>query len=238
MPVAKSFQNFKTLTEPFAVGGKEYIKVQNPKTGAIRQVRWYNEKEFAKLYPEVKVKVEKKGTQKEALGFNKGYITIFKGPIEKYEDWFSASIARYARWWGWYIVSTEEIPSDLPNEIIPIKLPWESVGNYDGELIRERDVKSAVDALLYDEVQSQWIGEPGNRIELTVKVINTIPIETNYGTHSMYIMEDKKGNSLTWTTSSTKLNKSYQGKIRATIKEHYLYKNKKTTSVIRCTEVK
>ena len=83
MPVAKSFQSFEMLTEPYTVSGKQYIKVRNPKTGTERQVRWYSDSEFAKLYPEAKVAVQVHDAfykpQKEVLGFTKGYITIFKG---------------------------------------------------------------------------------------------------------------------------------------------------------------
>ena len=39
MPVAKSFQSFEMLTEPYIVSGKQYVKVRNPKTGTERQVR-------------------------------------------------------------------------------------------------------------------------------------------------------------------------------------------------------
>ena len=33
MAVAKSFQSFEMLTEPYIVSGKQYVKVRNPKTG-------------------------------------------------------------------------------------------------------------------------------------------------------------------------------------------------------------
>ena len=58
-------------------------------------------------------------------------------------DWFRA-IARYTRWWGWYIISTEEVPADLPEGITPIQLPWELVGQEDGNLKPEHLVKEAV----------------------------------------------------------------------------------------------
>ena len=42
MPVAKSFQEFEMLGEPYQVKDKMYILVRNPKTGNERQVRWYS----------------------------------------------------------------------------------------------------------------------------------------------------------------------------------------------------
>ena len=48
--VAPSFQTFEVLSEPFLKNGKEYIKVKNPKTGTIREVRNYTEKEYKSAY--------------------------------------------------------------------------------------------------------------------------------------------------------------------------------------------
>ena len=78
--VAPSFQGFEFLTEPYSANGKMYIRVRNPKTGTERQVRWYDNAEFRKLYPSVKVEIKDKyyRSRKEVLGFDKGYITIFK----------------------------------------------------------------------------------------------------------------------------------------------------------------
>ena len=81
--------------------------------------------------------------QDKALGFNKGYITIFKG---ENEDWFEKSIARYARFWGWYIPSTEEIPKDLPDDLIPITLNWDLVGIGD-RLKPEKEVEKIIKEL-------------------------------------------------------------------------------------------
>ena len=78
--VAKSFQSMKQLGEPFCEKGKMYVNVQNEKTGTIRKVRWYTDAEYAKMYGE---KVDKPASefkcQKQILGFENGYITIFKG---------------------------------------------------------------------------------------------------------------------------------------------------------------
>ena len=58
--VAPSFQSFEFLTEPYSANGKMYIRVRNPKTGTERQVRWYDNAEFRKLYPSVKVEIKDK----------------------------------------------------------------------------------------------------------------------------------------------------------------------------------
>lgn len=96
--VAKSYQSMTILGEPFAkANNKIYIKVKNEKTGTVREVRWYNEKEYARMYPGEVATDSSRFNQKNILGFQEGYITIFKGDIEKYEYWFERSIARFCR---------------------------------------------------------------------------------------------------------------------------------------------
>lgn len=239
MPVAKSFQSFEMLTEPYIVSGKQYVKVRNPKTGTERQVRWYSASEFEKLYPEmVQAQDTFHNIQKEALGFTKGYITIFKGDTHAHIDWFRASIARYARWWGWYIISTEKIPNDLPDGLEPIQLPWDIVGNDDGKLKPESVIQKAVDALIYDEGTSEFVGEIGERIELTLTVTRAIEIENNYGHHMMHIMKDDCGNVYVWTTAAKSWPEGAVKNVRGTIKDHRTYKNTKQTVLTRCMEVK
>lgn len=242
MPVAKSFQSFEMLTEPYAVSGKQYVKVRNPKTGTERQVRWYSDSEFAKLYPEAKVAVQVHDAfykpQKEVLGFTKGYITIFKGDTYAAIDWFRASIARYTRMWGWYIISTEEIPEDLPTTVEPIQLPWELVGNEDGKLKPEHVIQKAVEALIYDAGTSEYVGNIGERLELTVSVVRNIKLDNDYGSSNMHIMEDADGNNFVWTTSAKDWAEGSVKHIRGTVKDHRTYKNVKQTILNRCMEVK
>lgn len=128
--VAPSFQSFEFLTEPYSSNGKMYIRVRNPKTGTERQVRWYNNVEFRKLYPKEKVEIKNKyyRPRKEVLGFDKGYITVLiNADIDKHAEWLAAAKARYHKQWGWYIISTEAIPENRPKEITIKKLLWEEI---------------------------------------------------------------------------------------------------------------
>lgn len=128
--VAPSFQNFEFLTEPYSSNGKMYIRVRNPKTGTERQIRWYNDVEFRKLYPKEKVEIKNKyyRPRKEVLGFDKGYITVLiNADIDKHAEWLAAAKARYHKQWGWYIISTEAIPENHPEEITIKKLLWEEI---------------------------------------------------------------------------------------------------------------
>ena len=238
MSVAPSFQNFEFLCEPYEVSGKMYIRVRNPKTGTERQVRWYDEKKTSSVQKATEPQHHDiyYKPQKEVLGFTHGYVTIFKGDTYPHLEWFQLSIARYCRWWGWYIISTQDIPDDLPEGIEPIKLPWESVGNDDGKLKLEAEVKSAVDALLYDPGTSEFVGSIGERIEIEVTVVKNIELDNDFGHSTMHIFEDACGNQYVWTTSAKNWAEGSIKTIRGTVKDHRTYRNTKQTILNRCTE--
>jgi hypothetical protein len=239
MPVAKTYANWKTVSEVFVANGRQYINVESPK-GSTKTVRWYTDKEYAKMYPDAApVETEPKWKpQREILGFQKGYITIFKGDTYAHLDWFRASIARYHKIWGWYIVSTEEIPADLPAEVTPVELLWESVGGDNGELKADHIVKTAVEALLYEEGTSEWVGSVGERLDLMVTVKQNRSIDNGYSISTMHTMEDSSGNVYVWFTSAKSWPEGMTKHIRGTVKEHSVFRNVKQTVLTRCTEVK
>ena len=184
MPVAKSYQSLEIVGDVFVSSGRQYVNVKM-KSGALKTVRWYSDAEYRKMYPEAPA-VDRSADpyykpQKEVLGFTKGYITIFKGDTYSEIEWFRASIARYARWWGWYIISTEEVPADLPEGIEPVQLPWELVGQEDGKLKPEHLVKEAVESIIYDSSDSEYQGTLGERLDLYLTVERTIELDGNYG---------------------------------------------------------
>lgn len=241
--VAKSYQNLEIIGEPFTSKGRLYIQVKT-KTGVLKTVRWYSEKEYMKMYPDDTV-TEKDGfkrikTQKEALGFTNGYITIFKGNTYEDKEYFQMSTARYCRWWGWYFISTETLPDDIPEDVEPIVLPWEMVGNEDGTLKKEDEVTAAVESLIYDSDISEYQGNVGERLELFLTVEKTISLDSFYGKSILYTMRDNNQNVFIWITSSKTIhleeNNIYH--LRGTVKEHKIYKNQKQTILSRCALVK
>ena len=241
MPVAKSYQELEIVGDVFVSSGRQYVNVKL-KSGKLKTVRWYSDSEYRKMYPEV-VAIACSAdpfskSQKEVLGFTKGYITIFKGDTYAEVDWFRASIARYARWWGWYIISTEEIPADLPEGITPIQLPWELVGQEDGKLKPEHLVKEAVESIIYDESESEYVGSIGERLELFLTVERTIELDGAYGRSTMHIMRDDCGNLFVWTTASKSWAAGTEHHIKGTVKDHRKYKNECQTVLTRCLEVK
>lgn len=230
MAVAKSFQNFEIVKEPFEENGRMYVEVRNPKTSNIRKVRWYEEETRPAAEDKVVVK-----SMRKALGFENGYITIFKGDTYSHLEYFQLSIARYCNRWGWYICSTDEIPTDIPEGVIPVRLNWEDVGV--GEFLKtDHEIKLAVDNLLFDPSPSEFVGSVGERIEIEITVTKAIPIENDYGHSTLHQFEDVDGNVYIWTTASKSWSVGSTKRIRGTIKQHNIYHNVKQTILTRCLE--
>lgn len=238
--VAKSYQNLEIIGEPFSSKGRLYVQVKT-KSGVLKTVRWYSEKEYARMYPnepEVKEEFKRLKSQKEVLGFTNGYITIFKGNTYEDREYFQMSTARYCRWWGWYFISTETLPNDIPEDVEPIVLSWEMVGNEDGTLKNEDEVTAAVESLIYDSDISEYQGKVGERLEFFLTVEKAIELEGYYGRSIMYIMKDDDGNCFVWTTSAKFWEPETEHHIKGTIKEHKTYRGVKQTILTRCAEIK
>ena len=241
--VAKSYQNLEIIGEPFSSKGRLYVQVKT-KSGVLKTVRWYSEKEYMKMYPNDTIedteKFKRIKTQKETLGFEKGYITIFKGNTYEDKEYFQMSTARYSRLWGWYFISTDELPKDIPEDVIPITLPWEMVGNSNEELKTESEVIAAVESLIYDPDISEYQGKVGERLEFFLTVEKAIELNSFYGQSILYTMRDNNQNVFIWITSSKTIhleeNNIYH--LRGTVKEHKKYKNQKQTVLSRCALVK
>lgn len=239
--VAKSYQGLKQITEPYSSNNKMYVDVQT-NTGLRKRVRWYSDAEYAKMYPEDKVDKSKDSyyrTQKYVLGFDKGYITIFRNVKPEHEDWFCQSICRFARWWGWYVPSTEDMPNNLPLGVEPVKLYWDPMGDEEEHLCKENIVHAHVQSTLYSKKTCSLLqSEVGNRIERTVTVEDNILIE-NQHFHSktnIHYLRDKDGNLYMWKTSAKNWSVGSTKRIRGTVKEYDEYKGEAVTVLTRCME--
>lgn len=238
--VAPSFQKFEFIGDVYVSAGKKYIQAKNPKTGTIRQVRWYEDAEYAKLYPE---KAQEQGinqlpTHRQALGFrDAGFITIFKGGMNEDDAWFRRSNARYARWWGWYFRSLDEVPADLPAGVVPIRLEWDTIGDANENLLPEEQVQRVIDSLIYDESLAEWIGKVGERIEVNATVAKAYDMDGQYGRATTFVMNDKKENVFMWTTATKNWAVGTVHHIRGTVKAQIVRKNVKINVLTRCNEV-
>ena len=131
--VAKTYQNYEKIGEPFQKSKKMYIKVRL-KNGNEKEVRWYTPNEYAKMYPEDKAKADKeRKPQKDVLGFgDKGYIYLYEGDNMFLE---CNTPARNCVWWGWY---HPELLENLPDNIKIYTLAWDAVGTSTGAIDKEK----------------------------------------------------------------------------------------------------
>lgn len=234
--VAKSFQSLEILDEPHTVSGKPalYVTVRT-KTGGTRVVRWYSDKEYAKMYPgEAPAATQPLRSLKEVLGFEKGYITIFKGNTYEDRDYFKLNAARYHKLWGWYFISTDELPTDIPEDVTPIQLNWEDISTDDNTLKNDAAITAAVESLIYEPDDSEYQGEIGDKLELVLIVEKAIALDGFYGASTMHIMRDYDGNCYVWTTSARSWEPQTEHHIIGTVKDHRLYKGTKQTVLTRC----
>ena len=151
MPVAKSYMNLPIQGEVYYKSNKPYVQVIL-KSGKPKEVRWYTQQEFNKMYPELAVAGGKSyGPQMKCLGFQNenDSITIFGGAVQKNEEWFmQCATTRFHRVWGWYVISGETYPTPLPDGVYTKQLPWTAVGQEDGYLKPDSEVLKAVRKIL------------------------------------------------------------------------------------------
>ena len=232
--VAKSYQNYPLVGEPYLVNGRMYVKVNTGKT--VRQVRWYTENEYRSMYGESATQEAKK-SQKEVLGFAEGYITIFKGEtFEKKEELREAG-ATYTRLWGWSIAGGKEVPGI--DGLEPVRLDWSLVGGEDGKCYNEEVIKNAVEPLLYGAGKSTHQGEIGERLRnIPVVVVSCNQFTSNFGDKNVITFEDEYENVYVWFTTTRSLEAGTHWILTGTVKTHNIYKGTAQTTLTRCSLVK
>lgn len=241
MPVAKSYTQYEIIGVPFYQSGRPYVNINYKGTNKV--VRWYSDEEYEKMYaPKAKVTktaVVKENPARKFLGFGDGgYITIFRGDQFEHNEWFKKSVARYHRVWGWYIISTDEVPNDLPEEITPIKLEWDKITHVNGDLRSDAEIKEYVDKLVYGESDSTFVGSIGERLDLKLTVKRAHTFDGAYGSSTLHVFEDELGNLFVWTTSSRTLPPGKTYMVRGSVKAHEIYRGACQTILTRCKIVK
>lgn len=83
---------------------------------------------------------------------------------------------------------------------------------------------------------SDWVGEVGQRITVTVKVTDIRTIESQFGTTYLHMMADEQGNYYKWFASNQSLGKRASVTLKGTIKSHDEYNGLKSTVLTRCKE--
>ena len=240
--VAKSFQKFDIITEPYEIDDKMYVDVRNPATGNVRRAKWYTSYEYLKTYPEDEEVVRQYDkyyrTQKSVLGFDSGFIYIFSTNITEDNEWFQQNCRRLTRFWGWYYPGNETLPENFPDEVQEVyKLRWDAVGTDKGVLKSEEEVirvvaqcRNAIDI----SCANGPVGTVGERLTLDVGVVSADVKEEFKGFSTNHIFEDKDKNLYVWKTSAKSWSVGDHKHIRGTVKEH----SGNLTILTRCMEVK
>lgn len=231
--VAKSYQNYPLVGEPYLVNGRMYVKVNTGKT--VRQVRWYTENEYRSMYGESATQEAKK-SQKEVLGFAESYITIFKGETFDHKEELREAGATYTRLWGWSIAGGKEVPEI--NGLEPVRLDWSLVGGEDGKCYNEEVIKNAVEPLLYGAGKSTHQGEIGERLRnIPVVVVSCNQFTSNFGDKNVITFEDEYENIYVWFTTARSLEADTHWILTGTVKAHNVYKGTAQTTLTRCSLV-
>ena len=118
-----------------------------------------------------------------------------------------------------------------------MRLPWELVGNDDGTLKDNAIINKVVENLIYDEGNSRYQGEVGDKIERDVKVIKNIEAENYYGINHIMTFIDANENLYCWSTAAKNWEVGKELTIKGTIKSLGTYQKQKITYLTRCSEV-
>lgn len=231
--VAKSYQSLPLIGEPYLKNGRQYIKVAT-KSGGTKEVRFYSEEEYYKMYPEETPKTTKIRTLKEVLGFENGYITLFKGNYDDDAQFLQSSSARYNRLFGWFCASCDELPPDIPDEVILVQLVWEDIAVDEDTLLGEQAVKRIVDGLLFAPSTSKHVGAIGDRITVRAVVKKVISVDGYYGLTYFHIFDGNDGNVYTWNTKTAHLSEGREIELTGTISSHDTYRNECQNKLVRC----
>lgn len=232
MPVAKTYKDMVQIGAPYMKNKRMYVLVRT-KTGKEKEVRWYSEAEYARMYHED----EKTNVNyRHALGFGTaGYITVYIG-VDSDNEWIfrQAKECRYHSVWGWYTISTE-CPIEVPG-VKNVKLYWDNVKT-DEDTVTVASAEKGYAEIMSADSHSQHFGEIGEVYEIILRVKGTSAIKTRYGEQIMNIMEDNFGNEFIWTTSRA-LEKGKVYIMKGKVKAHALYHGIKQTILHYCREVK
>lgn len=237
MAVAKSYIGLKQVGEPYKVNNKMYVKVIM-KSGAEKQVRWYTDAEYVKLYGgPVEECIKKIKTDKGVLGIEGDYFWIIIGETYENKEWLAAQGARYNGKLTWYFPTGEYENVTLPFDLQTKKVLWSEIGNEDESLKLDSEVKAAIESKIYPSSNSQFQGEIGDKLDIEVTVTKCVAVEGSYGLNYFHVMADTSGNIYTWTTSTKSWQEGTIKKIRGTVKGHNVYRNISQTVLTRCREI-
>ena len=122
--VAKTYQKFPTVGEPYKKNGRSYILIEKP-DHTTKEVRFYTRLEYEKMYGE-KVPSPYDKTLDEVLGFHDGRIIIFDGYTEDDTHFFAQNGCTFHSRIGWSLAGNKSL-FPLPSHLRAGYLYWEDI---------------------------------------------------------------------------------------------------------------
>lgn len=173
-------------------------------------------------------------------GFNeKGEAFMILGNTYEIKEELKAKGCRFDAIIGWY--SAEDLSEYDTAKITADEIfdknnyGWFIGYSVEGAKSKVEEIKSKY---IEEHDKSEYVGEIGKRIEMNVKYTHRAsfsrPSYRGYGEETMFVyyFKDENGNTLVWVTGSWLDNeKGDTIRIKATVKEHKVYRDKKQTVV-------
>lgn len=249
MAVAKSYEKYPFVGDPFQEKGKMYVTIHTPK--GDKKVRWYTDAERLRMDLEAEKKEKAKEEAKNdimdfngrfAFGFgDAGFITIYKGDEDIIKQWADENHActRYNLTFGYYTPSHLQ-PVNLPSDITPVTLKWEEVQDHDDRMKPHETVKEYLSNKLFNKaplVKGIFQGVVGKYIERDLVVAKKKDEKDMYGVKHLYTFIDAGGNSYFWKTGTLNFSVGSSCKLKMKVKEHKDIGGIPTTVVWYCKEI-
>ncbi len=241
MAVAKTYQHMEIQGEPFEENKRMYVNVLAPK--GLKKVRWYTDTEYKRMYPnEVKENDSNNimdFNARHAFGFGDlGFITIYKGNQENLERFVETHHNNFRRnlTFGYYTPSHITL-CDLPNDITPIRLSWESVMDHDNRMKPHEEVTKIISSLIGNKTESKYQGEINEWLQKEVMIREKKSKESHFGTKHTYSLADDEGNTYIWETGAKDYACDTTISLKMKVKEHKEINGEKVTVVWYCKEV-
>ena len=206
------------------------------------------EKQKAKLIAQAD---EKNEYFLKSNGFNKdGKTYLVMGNTYDIKDKIKSLGGKFDYLSGWKLpednidldtleVSIDEVAEKDENGWYRFRPEYNDIISNKKRIYQEAQKKAAPD---YQE--SNFVGEIGDKIDLTVTLVKEYTYETNYsfhgGTSTIYTFKDKDGNKLIWNTGTAPMvddepieeGKKYR--LSGTVKDQKEYRGEKETVLTRC----
>ena len=238
MSVAKSYEKYPIVGDPYEHDKRQYVKIKYPccrksscsKCGGegfyLKEVRWHDDPIVFDAY--------------QGFGFaGSGEINLIGGDENLANKYFSDEAPRAARYnllFKWFIPSWLEKPR-LPEGLYFVPLKWEDISengkilNYDQVTLIANSTRNGTEIIEYS-----YVGSVNDKIEQDFVVIKDIEEKGYYGSSHIYILEDEYSNRYLWKTSARKLEVGEIYHLKGTIKEHTKVEGIPHTVLTRCRE--